>query len=366
MCCAAVIDQNSNGISKFLNAAMGIDTWQNALNQFADYTRASRAQLVGIDKTKKLVFHSVTELPMKARVNFTEIDGNNPKINTRLMASNKYAPMTIVGDKQYQEMRPYLINQDYIEYCEKWEMPFGCQSTLIKDSELTVLLMSLRNQKDGVTTPDDYKRFQDMAMEVKNAVHIARCLENQGEMLLSNSLDNMSINAFICDSKGLVCAKTNGACDALIDNDLLDMKYGRLVAKTKPDQFNLDNAIIKAVEYGQDSSICLKGDGLGDILLLDVARLPNIGWNFNFLPKAIIKIRNQNEKYEIDLIKSAHNLTSSEAQIAIMLVKGFTREEIAKMRHSSIQTVRTQLKRIFDKLEISREIELAAKLALFA
>lgn len=362
---ASVINRESYSDSKFINAAMGIDTWCNALNEFANHTHSSRAQLVGIDKYKNLVFHSVTELPMQARVNFTQIDGNNPKINTRLMASKKYAPMQVVGDFEYEEIKQTQINQDYHEYCERWEMQYGCQTNLIKDSEFTFLLMALRNRRDGMSTPETYASFQEMANEVRIAVNMARQLENQGHMLLANSLDTMSISAFICNSNGEVCAKTKSAENAILENQIIDVKNGRLIAKSKDDQKKLDDAISKAIKFGSQSSICLKGDNIGNLLLLEINLLPALGWNFNFFPKIIIKIRDKYNKNILSLLQSAFDLTYAEAQVAIMFANGNTREFIANERNSSLQTVRTQLKRIFDKMDIHREAELAAKLALF-
>ena len=67
----------------------------------------------------------------------------------------------------------------------------------------------------------------------------------------------------------------------------------------------------------------------------------------------------------MSLLQSAYDLTPAEAQVAIMFANGDTRELIAQERNSSLQTVRTQLKRIFDKLDIHREAELAAKLSIF-
>ncbi len=365
MLTASAFNRESNCDSKFINAAMGIDSWNDALMQFADYTHSSRAQLVGIDKNKKLVFHSVTELPMQARVNFTQIDGNNPKINTRLMASKKYAPMQIVGDFEYEEIKQTQINQDYHEYCERWEMQYGCQTNLIKDNEFTFLLMALRNRRDGMANQETYSKFREMANEVRIAVNMARQLENQGQMLLANSLDAMSISAFICNSNGDVCAKTKSAEETIIEKQFIDIKNCRLIAKSKDDQKKLDEAIIKAIKYGAQSSICLKGDNNGNLLLLEVSLLPALGWNFNFLPKIIIKVRDKYNKDILSLLQSAYDLTPAEAQVAIMFANGDTRELIAQERNSSLQTVRTQLKRIFDKLDIHREAELAAKLSIF-
>ncbi|WP_052757572.1 helix-turn-helix transcriptional regulator [Sphingobium chungbukense] len=58
------------------------------------------------------------------------------------------------------------------------------------------------------------------------------------------------------------------------------------------------------------------------------------------------------------ILRTAFGLSTAEIDVALALARGETRDEIAAARRTSVQTVRAQLKSIFAKLSVTREIEL--------
>lgn len=63
---------------------------------------------------------------------------------------------------------------------------------------------------------------------------------------------------------------------------------------------------------------------------------------------------------EIEKQLSSWNLTEAEREIAFLLVKGFSNKEIARLRGTSIATVRTQTNAVYSKSGLSGRSELAA------
>ncbi len=57
-------------------------------------------------------------------------------------------------------------------------------------------------------------------------------------------------------------------------------------------------------------------------------------------------------------------LTPAEADIALHLARGLARADIARSRQVSIATIKTQLKPIYQKLGVSCEAELVARITL--
>lgn len=53
-----------------------------------------------------------------------------------------------------------------------------------------------------------------------------------------------------------------------------------------------------------------------------------------------------------------HNLTDAEHHILILLVLGHTPKEIAGIRKRSVDTVRTQIKHVLHKMQMSRVVNL--------
>jgi len=86
---------------------------------------------------------------------------------------------------------------------------------------------------------------------------------------------------------------------------------------------------------------------------------------FSFEPHAIVVLRGaeQNRAELEPILVRAFGLTPAEAQVAARLALGELRETIADERGASLQTVRSQIKSIFAKLNVTRERELVSLLA---
>ena len=56
-----------------------------------------------------------------------------------------------------------------------------------------------------------------------------------------------------------------------------------------------------------------------------------------------------------------HNLTERELNVLSYLVKGLTNEEIAKILHISVHTVKAHLEAIYEKFQVKIEFKLQLK-----
>jgi DNA-binding CsgD family transcriptional regulator len=59
-------------------------------------------------------------------------------------------------------------------------------------------------------------------------------------------------------------------------------------------------------------------------------------------------------------LRAAINLTAAEAEIALQIANGTSREHVARLRGSTVGTVAIQLKSILQKAGVRREAELVA------
>jgi len=62
-----------------------------------------------------------------------------------------------------------------------------------------------------------------------------------------------------------------------------------------------------------------------------------------------------------DKLKQEFNLTNAEHEILLLVSKGHTPLEISEIRERSIETVRTQIKRIMQKLNVRRTHNMVLK-----
>lgn len=96
-------------------------------------------------------------------------------------------------------------------------------------------------------------------------------------------------------------------------------------------------------------------------------RYRNMGMlSFQSIPCAAIIIKQQKAFPSISptTLSGLYGLTKAEADITIMLVSGRTPDEITRIRKTSIQTVRTQIRTIYQKTEVDNYLDLSARLLL--
>ena len=66
----------------------------------------------------------------------------------------------------------------------------------------------------------------------------------------------------------------------------------------------------------------------------------------------------------LDLLKGIYNLTTSEAQLALALTNGLSLQNYADSKGISIQTIRSQLKFVFNKVHVNSQTELVRTLIM--
>ncbi len=354
--------EEDNYISElFHNAALGIDTWHNAIQAMANATGSESAQLVGFTDNNLMAFNWVINAPEKALQQIIDIDGGNPLINPRLAASIPAKTLQVVGDYEYEFYKSRTINNDYADFVSTWDIPFGCQANLIRDKDKWVEVALLRTQKDGITTEEVRNRFAQIVPRVGSAVQLSLSLENQGALLVAGSFEAMSICAIICDYQGNICAITPRAEAYIQRNELLTIALNRLIAKQDYHNLLLQELINNGLYNKIGNSIILNSD-YNVPIIINVRPLPKSQWGFNFLPSVIITISRAQATPDLLLIRQAFDLTIAEAKVAELIAIGHSIEEVSIKRNVSLITVRSQLKAIFAKMKISRQSELVSKI----
>ena len=86
---------------------------------------------------------------------------------------------------------------------------------------------------------------------------------------------------------------------------------------------------------------------------------------FGDQPVAMLVCHEPGKRIELDpfVIAAAFDLTPGEARVAVATGQGLTAEQIARANAVSINTVRSQLRSIFDKTGTARQAELVSVLA---
>jgi DNA-binding CsgD family transcriptional regulator len=99
-------------------------------------------------------------------------------------------------------------------------------------------------------------------------------------------------------------------------------------------------------------------------LVCELHALPARDWNFGAAPTVLVSLRRVDGGHaDLTLLQQALDLSPAEAEIAMLVAQGLSRDEIARRRWVSSETIATQIKAIFRKSDLRRQTQLAALVA---
>jgi DNA-binding CsgD family transcriptional regulator len=229
----------------------------------------------------------------------------------------------------------------------------------------------VRIAEGGASRSREQRTFDAITPDNLGIVVGQLALEKQGAVLIGAALGALGIAAFICDGLALVCAATPVAESALASGRIR-LVNGRLSAPQHYDSADMEAAIAAAISRDLSATeptvqTIVNRDlrEPASVQVLDVITLPRHPLLSSFEPRAIVVLRGGGpDRAALEpILTRAFGLTPAEAQVAARLAEGDPRETIAAQRGASLQTVRSQIKSIFAKLNVTRERELVSMLA---
>jgi len=348
--------------SRFQEAALDPRLWIIVLQELADATGSERAQLVGLGSDLVSRFYWPTTVESGQLDDFIRIEGYSPEINYRLAADAGTDELAIVHEAHYDQARLGLRREDYVDHCEQYRIPWGCQAALIRDADTLVGLTVLRSRDDGRTDESQRAIFAAAARAARNAVRMQRAIERRGLDLLSGTLEATALPCLLLDEQGRIGAMTAAAERLFVQKPTLRAVDDRLCSRTTEDSRRIDLAIRSVLEPGGTSHVRVpvyRTPPMPD-LVLDLFALPPREWALAFVPRVLVSIRDPrtNTRSGATVLADAFGLTPAEAQVTIHLCEGHPRERIAQARGVSQETLKVQLKRIYQKTGCAREAEL--------
>jgi len=352
----------------FFGAALEPARWLEALDQLANHTGATHGQLIGVGNARDIPFNLLSHFSAADSQEFIDIGGGSPELNFRIAACNERIAKGdydgIVFEKDYDAAIPLLRSRRYLDFCERVDIPFGCQTNLVIDRGGLVGLATLRTRKDGRTTAPQRRVFAQAASAARRAVRLQERLEGDQALLLAGAFDAIRATAFVLDSQGRVQAMTQGA-EHLIAAGRIALRGRHLEADGTP--LSLAQGVAALVGYTGLDHLQLRIDHTdpGSPVFLEGFRLPRRGWSLGRLPQAILVAKSpQRDRAGIAAFLGAlYRLTATEADIAMRLFDGTGRVEIAMHRQVTAETLRGQIKDICAKTGARNETDLMRVLA---
>lgn len=350
-------------------AALEPGRWLGALDVMAREVGASHGQLIGVGGDRDVSFNLVTNFDTAALQEFVAMGGASPQLNYRVaaaerqIASGHYDPL--VFERHYDEVITTLPSRRYVEWCQEIDIPFGCQANLVIDGFGIIGLAALRTRRDGRTRAADRATFARAAEAARRAVRLQERLEGEQARFLAGAFEAIGICAFLIDRHGRLLTRTARA-EELLDAGDVTLANGQLAAPGRP--LTLQQAIAALVSEDQGlGHVRLQIDRPADRapLLFEGFRLPRREWSFGRLPRAVL-IANPPRRDRAGVatfLQALYRLTGAEADIALRLVEGRSREQIQTDRSVTAETLKGQIKGIYLKCGVDGEASLMRLLA---
>jgi DNA-binding CsgD family transcriptional regulator len=353
----------------FDQAPLNPGRWNEALAGLASLTGSTRAELVGLSRENGFtVFDWISDDLDAIGDQARAIGAYDGSVNYRVAASFDAPEMAVLDERHYDAVRPRLTSDLYIEFSERADIPFGCQTSLVVEPDHFVGLAILKTRADGRSSEEQRALFAAVAPRVRSAVKLQMAMEAQGKQMMLGAFDAVSTKALLIDRHGRVLSVTPAADRLLSGTRRLSLAGGRIETPVPLETRRITQALHAAVSgAGRETTILLPPLIEGkQPLRLDIHALPEQGWTMGLAPSAIVVLRDggtEIRKHQARL-QADHGLTPAEADIALALARGSARADIARSRGVSIETIKTQLKPIYQKLGVSREAELVARVML--
>ena len=347
----------------FSAAAIDGTQWIPALEALANATGSSHGQLIGIGGPTTVPFNWVTGFPEEAIADFVAIEGGDPFINPRVAVALPDPVMKLRAEPDYQAAWPRMRSDIYADFCRDYDIPNGCQTKLSEDRNGLIGLALLRSERDGWSSDEQRTLFAMVAPHVRGAVRMQTALEHEGVRLMCGAFEVLAAAIFICAANGHVRAMTPAA-EALLASERMRMTDGKLAASTTRDSILLQQALSRQASVNRpplETLVLGVQPGMTPVIL-DVCAAPAKAWQMT-MPSNILVIARTGQRWHSaapSILSAIYKLSPAEADIALRLGRGESRDAIAAARDAKIDTVRAQIKSIFAKLGVSREVELVA------
>lgn len=345
---------------KLVSAPFQPGDWAEALGLLAEATGSSHGQLIGWNGPYGTPFNLITNLSDDDAEIVSEWEtggGADPAQNPMVRRGLRSRTLEVVSDDEIVSRDERRNQRVWRDYFDRLDVPHMCFTPVWQDDNAQLILAVLRSRAEGVIGNDQRRMFAASAARFEAAAMTARALKTEAGCLLAGAFDNLSIAAIVVNRFGHPIAMSGAAEKAFENGDYLRLGKGELCdAQGKPIQFR------PAIEPPRRAfAIRLNGPG-GVAATLRISPLPPNAQDLGFGAAAMIVLEIADGVANAELPHHiASLLTPAEQAVAIGLLAGERPAQIAERRGVAVETVRTHIKRVYAKTNVSGALEFLAK-----
>ena len=357
----------SDAIEAFQAAGLGQGTWGSALERMAALTGSHRGQLIGFDGSGAVQFNWVTATDPQMFVELEQAGGNDARVNSRIRVGLAAPVMAVLDEASFDTEGDGRRFPAYGDHLRRWDAPFLCLTTLTRDPGQTVGLSLNRRAREGHISEPQKEMFRRVALHARQAVRTQTFLGEQAAGLISGALESLSLTCLICTEDGRVLGLTAPAEDLLVAGDRLRLRQGRL-APAHGDGAALAEALANSRgRSGLPARPVVVHDSAGARpLALEISPLPFGRWPSAFDEAVLVAVREpvaRNAERAAMAAAGVFQFTPAETVVAAQMLSGRPVPEIAGSLGIGAGTVRTHIRRLYEKAGAKNQLMFAAILS---
>jgi DNA-binding CsgD family transcriptional regulator len=353
-------------VEGFRAAAIGMTTWENALDALSGAVRARIGQLAVVNSEGRVVLDQLSGSCPDAVKDYVNSGGTNPSTNLRMRAILEAPTGRCIAEQDFAT--PAMLDRcpSYRGFLKRQDVPYSLQAVLARTPSMMAVVGFQRSGSRGHAAPEDYRMLEAVVPALAGIVEASLQVGGNTDGLLLRSAEHLSGPAILLGGDMAILSASESAQDVLRRSTHLTSRAGRLVAVDRLGAAELLRAFLavsdaRSATFG-NRAVVLRSSGESPIIV-DLCPLPARPSGPLALARALLSIRAPRPAPAPDaVLRDAYGLTAAEAAVALLLATGRDLTEIAHRRGSAVGTVRNQVKALLAKTGSRRQTELIIKL----
>lgn len=351
------VDEFSQLIAGIYSAVLAPEQWNTSMAAIARAFDAHTASLVFSDNGSRLIKHAQMPLPavQAYAAHYERLD--------HVLCAVEAGPVGAVRTGA-ELMWPYQHCEFQIDWARPNGLDDGLFVRLTNGPAVTSLAIASVKKSDRFDSPERLALIDCLSTHLQQALRMQGRLEDLDHRSGDLARASEAVSYGIVIVEGRRAVYVNAAAERILcAGDGLRIDHGCIKAEARCAEAELERSIGRAAELdGCDiwggSFLCARASARRPYILHVLPIEPNpvaaqVG-------RAMIIIVDPERQPEppATLLRRLYGLTHSEAQVALLVLRGEGLAPIAEALSVSLNTVKTHLRHVFDKTGVHRQAEL--------
>jgi len=275
---------------------------------------------------------------------------------------------------------PFAEMQETVFYKE-WVQPQGWGDIVFANLEKTTTSYAVfsvtRAERDGVVDAGMRRRMELLVPHVRRAVVIGKVidLKTVEHAAVADAFDGLAAGVFLVDAKGRIAHANASGSAMLASGEVVRAANGRLMALDIAAIAALQDAVAAAGEG--DRPVGVKGIAVplaaesgeryvAHVLPLTAGARRKAGISYAAVSAVFVQKAGLDLPSPAETIAKLYRLTPGELRVLLAIVERDSIQDVAEALGISQATVKTHLRRVYEKTGASGQVELVKLIAAYA